>query len=162
MKFIAMVSDRNMAFLVFGPDGRILAQSLAGYADSPDPPPALPPIPGPAADLLKGRVTTLPSIDDTMRYRVLIRNGPRDTTIVTAASLDPVDDAVNSLVRTLLLAGLLALAGASLLSWLVIRRGLRPVDRMVDTAAAIADGDLSRRVPDAGSAAPSWVGWVRP
>jgi two-component system OmpR family sensor kinase len=34
-------------------------------------------------------------------------------------------------------------------SWWLIRRGMRPVDRMVDTAAAIADGDLSRRVPDA-------------
>ena len=31
----------------------------------------------------------------------------------------------------------------------MIRHGLRPVDRMVDTAAAIAAGDLSRRVPDA-------------
>ena len=31
----------------------------------------------------------------------------------------------------------------------MIRRGLRPVDRMVETAAAIAAGDLSRRVPDA-------------
>ena len=38
---------------------------------------------------------------------------------------------------------------ASLASWWVIRRGLRPVDRMVETAAAIAAGDLSRRVPDA-------------
>lgn len=144
-----VVADRNMALLVFGPNGRVLVQSLAGYADAPDSPPALPAIPGPEADALKGRVTTLPSVDGSMRYRVLVRSGPRDTTIVTAASLTPVEDAVNSLVRTLVLAGLLALAGASLLSWLVIRRGLRPVDQMVETAAAIAEGDLSRRVPDA-------------
>ena len=144
-----VVTDRNMAFLIYGPNGRILAQSLAGYADSPDPPPALPPIPGPAADQLQGQVTTLPSVDGALRYRVLVRPGPAGTTIVTAASLAPVEAAVNSLVRTLLLAGLLALAGASLLSWLVIRRGLRPVDQMVETAAAIAEGDLSRRVPEA-------------
>lgn len=144
-----IVADRNMAFLWFDSNGNLLAQSLAGYADAPDPPPALPPIPGSAVDRLKGQITTLSAVDDSMRYRVLIRNGPRETMIVTAASLTPVEDAVNSLVRTLLLAGLLALAGASLLSWLVIRRGLRPVDQMVETAAAIADGDLSRRVPDA-------------
>ncbi len=144
-----IVADRNMAFLIFSPNGRVVLQSLAGYADAPDPPPALPAIPGPATDQLKGRVTTLPSVDGSMRYRVLVRPGPRGTTIVTAASLAPVEDAVNSLVRTLLMAGLLALAGASLLSWLVIRRGQRPVDQMVETAAAIADGDLSRRVPDA-------------
>ena len=56
---------------------------------------------------------------------------------------------MNSLVRALVVAGILALAAASLASWWVIRRGLRPVDRMVETAAAIAAGDLSRRVPDA-------------
>ena len=38
---------------------------------------------------------------------------------------------------------LLGLAG---LSWWIVRRGLRPLDRMGVTAAAIADGDLSRRV----------------
>src|SRR5206468_2338431 len=33
--------------------------------------------------------------------------------------------------------------------WLLIRRGLRPIDRMAETADAISGGDLSRRVePD--------------
>ena len=32
--------------------------------------------------------------------------------------------------------------------WFLIRHGLRPVDRMVDTAAAIAAGDMTQRVPD--------------
>jgi two-component system OmpR family sensor kinase len=70
---------------------------------------------------------------------------------VTAASLRPVDEAVQRLVQALSVAGAVALAVASLASWWVIRHGLRPVDRMVETAAAIAAGDLSRRVPDAGS-----------
>jgi two-component system OmpR family sensor kinase len=52
-------------------------------------------------------------------------------------------------MRILLLVGALALIAATLASWWLIRRGLRPVDRMVDTAAAIAAGDLGRRVPDA-------------
>jgi two-component system OmpR family sensor kinase len=70
-------------------------------------------------------------------------------TFVTAASLRPVEQAVNSLRRALVVAGFLALAAASLASWWVIRHGLRPVDRMVETAAAIAAGNLSRRVPGA-------------
>jgi two-component system OmpR family sensor kinase len=98
---------------------------------------------------MQGRIYTVPAVDDSMQYRVLLRQGPGGTTFVTVASLRPVEEAVNRLVRALALAGLLALAFASLVSWWVIRRGLRPVDRMVETAAAIAAGDLSRRVPDA-------------
>ena len=41
---------------------------------------------------------------------------------------------------------LLALAA---LAWLLIRLGLRPLDRMGATAGAIAAGDLSRRVSPA-------------
>ena len=41
---------------------------------------------------------------------------------------------------------LLALA---LLSWVIVRLGLRPLDRIGDTAGAIAAGDLSRRVSPA-------------
>ncbi|MHB8330118.1 MAG: sensor histidine kinase, partial [Acidimicrobiales bacterium] len=36
------------------------------------------------------------------------------------------------------------------LAWWIVRRGLRPLDDMAATAGAIAAGDLSRRVPDAG------------
>jgi two-component system OmpR family sensor kinase len=94
-------------------------------------------------------IVTLPAVDDSLRYRVLLRPGPGGTTFVTAASLRSLEQAVNSLMRALVVVGLLALAAASLASWWVIRHGLRPVDRMVETAAAIAAGDLSRRVSDA-------------
>jgi two-component system OmpR family sensor kinase len=98
---------------------------------------------------MAGKIVTLPSVDGSLQYRVLLQEGPRDVTFVTAASLRPVDSAVTMLVRTLALAGAAALAGASLLTWAVIRHDLKPVDRMVETAAAIAEGDLSRRIPDA-------------
>ncbi|MDF2705343.1 MAG: hypothetical protein K0R62_995 [Nonomuraea muscovyensis] len=41
------------------------------------------------------------------------------------------------------------LAGLTLLAAHLIRRGLRPLDRIVETAAAIGDGDLGRRVETA-------------
>jgi two-component system, OmpR family, sensor kinase len=143
------ISGRNVALFVFGPNGQLLVNRPAGYGDELEPPPLLPPIPGPMAATLEGRIVTLPALDDSQQYRVLIRQGPGGATFVTASSLRPVEQAVGSLVRTLLLVGALALAAAALASWWVIRRGLRPVDRMVETAAAIAAGDLSRRVPDA-------------
>jgi len=143
------VIGRNVALFIFAPDGQLKVERNTGYADSPDPRPLLPQIPGPAATATAGRIVTVPAIDGSSRYRLLLRPGPAGTTIVTAASLRPVEQAVSSLIRALIVAGALALAFASLVSWAVIRHGLRPVDRMVETAAAIADGDLSRRVPDA-------------
>jgi signal transduction histidine kinase len=143
------IGGNNVAVYIFGPQGRLYVSRPSGYEDAPDSPPVLPPIPSPEASAMQGKIVTLPSVDGSLQYRVLLQNGPRGATFVTAASLRPVDSAVNMLVRTLALAGAAALAGASLLTWAVIRHDLQPVDRMVETAAAIAAGDLSRRVPDA-------------
>jgi two-component system, OmpR family, sensor kinase len=142
------VSGRNVALFVFGPSGQMLLEQPSGFPSAPDSPPRLPVIPGSTATAIEGKIVTLPAVDESLRYRVLLRPGPGGTTFVTAASLRPVEQAVNSLMRALVVVGLLALAAASLASWWVIRRGLRPVDRMVETAAVIAAGDLSRRVPD--------------
>jgi two-component system OmpR family sensor kinase len=147
--FVPEISGRNVALFVYGPRGQLLVNRPSGYGDALDAPPLLPPIPGPMAAALEDQIVTLPAVDGSMRYRVLIRAEPNGVTFVTAASLRPVEEAAASLVRTLAMVGLLALAAAALASWWVIRRGLRPVDRMVETAAAIAAGDLSRRVPDA-------------
>ena len=145
------IGGSNVAVFIFNPGGQLYVSRPSGYSDKPDSPPALPPIPGPRASAMQGKIVTLPSVDGSLQYRVLLQSGPRDDsfTFVTAASLQPIDSAVNMLVRTLALAGAAALAGASLLTWAVIRHDLKPIDRMVDTAAAIAEGDLSRRVPDA-------------
>lgn len=143
------IGGSNVAVFIYWPDGRQVVSRPSGYSDAPDAPPALPPIPGPQASAMRGKIVTLPAVDGSLQYRVLLQEGPRNATFVTAASLRPVDSAVNMLVRTLALAGAAALAGASLLTWAVIRHDLKPVDRMVETAAAIAEGDLSRRIPDA-------------
>jgi two-component system OmpR family sensor kinase len=142
------VSGRSVAFIFVGPQGRKVVMP-PGFEDQQAPLPDLPPIPGPEATALMGTIFTVPAADNSMRYRVLMRSGPGGATLVAAESLQPVDDAVGQVLRTLVTAGLLALGAASLASWLVIQHGLRPVDRMVETAAAIAAGDLSRRVPDA-------------
>ncbi|MDQ3655229.1 MAG: HAMP domain-containing histidine kinase, partial [Chloroflexota bacterium] len=68
--------------------------------------------------------------------------------LIVAAPTRDVEEATARLVRIVLLASGIALAVATAFCWWLIRQGLKPVDRMVDTASAIAAGDLAQRVPD--------------
>ncbi|HEX6696539.1 MAG TPA: HAMP domain-containing sensor histidine kinase [Solirubrobacteraceae bacterium] len=81
------------------------------------------------------------------RYRVLAAADVRDgTTTVVAIPLRATDDTLQQLlvVEALVIAGVLIVLG--LVSWVVVRVGLLPLDRMGHTAGAIAGGDLSHRV----------------
>lgn len=140
-------SGRLIGLWVYGPDGRLLTDAPSGVAGRPDSPPRLPPIPSAEADALFERLVTLPATEGPLMYRVLLRRGPRGETVVVAGSLRMVDAAVQRIVQALAVAGLVALVAATLASALLIRRGLAPVSRMIDTAAGIAAGDLARRVP---------------
>ena len=139
--------ERPVARFVYGPRGAVLAWAPCGFADAPKPPPRVPPIPSAEADALVDRIVTTPAVDGSLAYRMLVQRATGGALVVTAAPLDAAEAAVDRLVQILLGGGAVALAAATLASWWLIRRGLRPVDRMVDTAAAIAAGDLSRRVP---------------
>ncbi len=70
---------------------------------------------------------------------------------VVGLSLDDADEAVRRLVAVEVLAVLAALAVLGLVTWWVIRLGVRPVRQMTETATAIAGGDLSLRVPEGDS-----------
>jgi two-component system OmpR family sensor kinase len=135
--------------LVYDADGTLLVVERSGYKDDPDPLPAVPDVASGAVADRNGTIRTVRSVDGSMRYRLLVLRDPDGTVTMAAAPLTEVDRTVAGLVRRLLLVGAIALATATLASWWLIRRGLQPVDRMVDTAAAIAAGDLGRRVPDA-------------
>lgn len=70
-----------------------------------------------------------------------------DGSVVVAGALSQVDATVNQVRLMCLLVGaglLVVLAGAG---WFWVRAGLRPLGRIEETAAAIAGGDLSQRVP---------------
>ncbi|MFL6124388.1 ATP-binding protein [Actinophytocola sp.] len=70
-----------------------------------------------------------------------------DGSVVVAGSLSQVDEAMNQVLLLCVLvgAGLLVVLAAA--GWFWVRAGLRPLRRIEETAAAIAGGDLSRRVP---------------
>lgn len=103
-----------------------------------------------AVDALRdGRTVTVPSDDPDVDYRMQARNERRlGATVVLALPLDGVDEAVRRLIAVEAAAVLAVLAVLGLVTWWVIRLGVRPVQRMTETAGAIAAGDLSRRVPE--------------
>jgi len=88
--------------------------------------------------------------DPSQSYRLLVR--PADVGYGLTAvgiSLASTDASLNRLktIEAIVIASVLA--ALALLAWVVIRIGLRPLDRIGATAGAIAAGDLSRRVSPA-------------
>ena len=80
-------------------------------------------------------------------YRAVAVTVPQGT-LVTALSLNQTNDTLASLRNVELVASLSVLLALVVLALAVVRRGLRPLRQMADTAAAIASGDLARRVPE--------------
>ncbi len=82
------------------------------------------------------------------RWRVLVQPLPESTTLVIAASLADVDSAVERLVRIDLVVGVVVLVLLAMVGVALVRASLRPLVEIEQTAAGIAAGDLTRRVPD--------------
>ena len=123
-------------------DGTVIAERPAGYADDPNP---LPDVSGlTLAELGSDSFLTLDTIGGDGSARVLIREIPQGYQVV-ATSLESVDSTTRQTLWTSLAVGLMAAIVGIAAAWLSVRRGFRPVDAMIETAGAIADGDLSRR-----------------
>ncbi|SCL13280.1 histidine kinase dimerization/phospho-acceptor domain-containing protein [Micromonospora inyonensis] len=95
-----------------------------------------------------GEPSTVPSQDGGVRWRVLYIQLPDGPVLAIGQHLTDVDRAVKQLVWIDLLVGgavliLLASIGAA-----IVRTSLKPLVDIERTAAAIAGGDLTRRVPD--------------
>jgi len=81
------------------------------------------------------------------RFRALAQRDPVGSgVIVVAIPLTEVYQTLNRLVLVEAVLSLSVLIGLAALSWWLVRRSLRPLEHFGDTAAAIAEGDLSRRV----------------
>ncbi|OLT11192.1 two-component sensor histidine kinase [Actinomadura sp. CNU-125] len=90
--------------------------------------------------------------DDAARGNAARGNAARGNdaagSVVIAMSLEEVDRTVAKTRAISLTAGLVLLAVLTAAGWIAVRSGLRPLTRIEETAAAIAAGDLSRRVPE--------------
>ncbi len=84
-------------------------------------------------------------------YRVLaMRTHDQAGITVVAIPLSDVDATLSRLLKDEALIGGGVLLALALLSWVIVGIGLRPLNRMGDTAGQIAAGDLSRRVSPEG------------
>ncbi len=73
-------------------------------------------------------------------------NPQHSGTYVVALSLRPLGDTVTQFLWYSAGIGVIALSACSVLGWYLVRRSFRPLTEIEDTAAAIAGGDLGRRV----------------
>ena len=103
-----------------------------------------------------GRFFTVGSSSGSGGFRVLVRSGVDGNTTLIAVPTTEVTDAVQRLILIEALGALALLLALSAGSWLILRRGLRPLERMAVSARSISAGDLSERVSPAGG--PSEVG----
>lgn len=96
------------------------------------------------------RPQTISAIGSDLEYRAIGRLVEPDNRIdYFAVPLTEVDAAAQGLLNTLLFAGSAVLLMGAAVTWWTVRHDMRPVEDMIDTAAAIGGGDLSQRVPSA-------------
>jgi two-component system OmpR family sensor kinase len=110
------------------------------------------------ADPTKNTFFTTGSVEGSAQWRVLVAPDPGGdgTSVVVAVPLGGTQAALRSLVVTETVVAVALLALMSLGSWLILRRGLHPLEQMADTAGQITSGDLSQRVSPSGG--PTEVG----
>ena len=147
---------QQMALLVVRSDGVVLDATAAGFSDELLPLPRIPrPLPEP------GNPVTVGSSGSALQYRMLVGSHAPQRTILTnsdalevrvvvAAPLDEVARVRTDMNYTMIVTVALVLAAGIVAAWWITRQGLRPITKMIDAAAAVADGDLDRRLPTRG------------
>jgi len=137
--------SRGLALIAFDETGAVVAAVPSGFADDPDPLPATASLE--ALMAAPGTIATIASEDGAIDFRAIavpmVDGGFR----IGAIPIDDIDAATDELIQLLTVGAVVVAVVGGLVTWWIVRRALRPVDTMVNTAAAIADGDLTRRVP---------------
>ena len=94
---------------------------------------------------------TVASTEGSTRWRTVLlpatSRGRYVVTVAIALPLTGVERTLDQMRRVLVLTGLAVIALGSVAGWVAVRRSLRPLQEIESTAAAIAAGDLARRVP---------------
>ena len=127
-----------------GSDGTVLKVAVA--SDSTGKPTI------PASLPAAGTIITVPGASGTSSWRLTASPSPNGTTTVVAVSTADLDASMARLITIELLVGCGLLLILSSASFLIITHALRPLESMAETASAITEGDLSKRVEVATSA----------
>jgi two-component system OmpR family sensor kinase len=88
------------------------------------------------------------SVRGSDQWRVLAVAQPNGSQVLIALSLHNVSTSMARIEHVEIAVTLAILAILALVTFFVLRLGLRPIKRMTETATAIAGGDLSHRVPE--------------
>ncbi len=98
--------------------------------------------------VISGEPFTVPSESGPLKWRFVAgRVTGANATFAVGIPLSTVNHTVTRLLVTTAVIGTLALIGSLVLAWYAVRRAFRPLSRIEDTAAAIATGDLTQRIP---------------
>ncbi|MDX1659118.1 MAG: HAMP domain-containing sensor histidine kinase [Nitriliruptorales bacterium] len=89
---------------------------------------------------------TVGSVASDTDWRVYVQQGPGDSSALAASPLTSLSESLDRLLVIGTMAGvaLVAVLGAG--AWIVLGRGLRPLERMAATAGSIREGSLDQRV----------------
>jgi len=102
--------------------------------------------------LRKGKPFTIPGADGQPDIRAIARILPSGIgTVVISVALDSVDKTLKGLRGIFLLISLIVLLIIGFVARSLIKLSLKPLSKIEDTAAAIADGNLSARLPEVNS-----------
>jgi two-component system phosphate regulon sensor histidine kinase PhoR len=138
--------ETHLRITVIAPDGEVIADSeaempLRNHSDRPEVKSAL----ASGAGESERRSDTTSKI--TRYVAVRVAEGGKTLGVVrTAAELDEMESAVAALRRTIIGAGVLALALGLLASAFLAQRLARPLETIGRNAAAVASGDLEGRI----------------
>ena len=140
---------------VYTPDGRLLAERTLDFPSTTTTTTSTrPTLPAKLPNAGPDKPTFLSTgSSDGTRFRVLVESvdGFGGDLIVVGIPLGGVQSTLGQLLTLEALIGSLVLLATALLSLWILRVGLSPLEKMGSTAAAIAAGDLSRRVSPATS-----------
>ncbi|MFW5471455.1 sensor histidine kinase [Knoellia sp. CPCC 206435] len=132
------------AFVLFPVDGETMSVNPTSERMHPD----VPRLALGDARVRQGKPFTVPSIDGEMEWRFIAGTvGRSEATFAVGVPLRSVKQTVAQLLVTTGALSAVVLAGSALLGWYAVRRAFRPLNQIEDTAAAIAGGDLTRRIP---------------
>src|SRR5207302_6694287 len=106
-----------------------------------------------AGSATRPRFFTTGSASGSGSWRVSVAaSSGGDRTVVIAVPMGEVTNALHRLVLIEVFGAAALLGILSAGAWLILRRGLRPLEQMAGTAGTIAGGDLSGRVAPSGGA----------
>ncbi len=156
------VSQAEFAFVPFGSYGELITSNgssfVAAFVQDPSQagsPPALPAINSKGTNVALNRPFNVGSTNNpSLRYRVMVvKNATTGAITILSIPLTSVAATLGRLVLIEILVSLFVMIALAALGTYLVSLGLRPLDKMAETANEISEGNLSARVDTSGNQA---------